>query len=292
MHFKLSHLRSTTNIQCDILWIMDIIDAHAHIHSFTTRQLLNANECIQDWKIAWQRAQQAGITHIINVFDVADTNEVKLIEQMKVPGIYIAAAVHPCQVHQISLADAQQWLIQNIHQIDCIGETGIDTYNNINTLASQKEYLHMHLRIAQQYNKPVCLHLRTSDNVNTFITDIISILKSYTLTVMVHCCTFSFEQVKAFLQLKRCYISIAGIVTYKNAKDVHDLATHIPLNRMLVETDTPYLTPQVAGLDRRSNNQPAYIIKTYERIAQLKGVERNTLYTQVSANLFNYLNCQ
>lgn len=270
------------------------IDSHTHLQSYTTKYLPKGNSDITTWQQAYEYAQNNNVIQILNIFDLSDEKDMSVIcEMYNKKNIYIACGVHPCSVNDISLENAHKKLVNIIHNIDCVGEIGIDIYTIDNNFDLQIEFLKMQLKIAYTYDKCVSIHFRNKNTNNEQFIDILyNILLDYEkIRFVIHCCTFNYETIQKLLYFENCYISISGIVTYKNAKDIHDLARKLPLNRMLIETDSPFLTPLNMNKNLiKNNNQSAYIIYIYEEICKIKNINLITLQQNVFHNFMKFLN--
>jgi TatD DNase family protein len=156
-----------------------------------------------------------------------------------------------------------------------IGETGLDYYRDYAPRADQEHAFHAQIEIAREAGKPLVIHTRAAED------DTVATLtrEADDLEVVLHC--FSMPA-----RLQECldhgwWISFAGNVTYPKATDLQEAARATPLDRMLVETDAPYLTPQVV---RKERNRPAYVAHTARFIAELRGIEYAELEAAVDAN--------
>lgn len=267
------------------------IDSHAHLQSFNTRYLLNIDDPLLNWQEVWKIANINNVLYLLNIYDITDNAELQIMHEMiGVNNIFIALAVHPCHVNEISLIDAERILLDNINKIHCIGETGIDTYHDDSKLHQQLLFFEMHVKYANLYKKPISIHLRgeLTDSILNKVIDILNINKE--IVFVIHCCTYSFDQIQPFLIFPNCFISISGIVTYKNAIHIHELAKLIDINRLLIETDSPFLTPQISGINRsKTNNQSCYISHIYDKIAYIRNMNIEDLQYHVYNNFMKFL---
>ena len=156
-----------------------------------------------------------------------------------------------------------------------IGETGLDDYRDYAPRADQERAFAAHIALARETGKPLVIHTRAAED------DTIAMLDEHAagLEVILHC--FSMPD-----RLDEClergwWISFAGNVTYPKAQDLADAAARVPLDRMLVETDAPYLTPQA---ERKHRNQPAFVVHTARFVAERQGVAYEELEAAVEAN--------
>jgi len=155
-----------------------------------------------------------------------------------------------------------------------IGEIGLDYYWQKDNKERQKEIFIRQLSKAQELNKPVIIHSRNA------IQDTYDILKQFNCNVVMHCYSDSAEMAKEFVKIG-CYISISGTVTWKNAKEPLEVIKVVPLDRLLIETDCPYLTPMP---NRGKRNEPANVIYTGTKIAEELGIDIDDFKKQINEN--------
>ena len=165
-------------------------------------------------------------------------------------------------------------------KVVAIGETGLDYFRLKGDLEWQRERFRTHIRAARQAGLPLIIHTREARE------DTIEILKqenAQEVGGVMHCFTESWEMAQASIELG-FYISFSGIVTFKNAKELQETARQVPLERMLIETDAPYLAPVP---HRGKRNDPSYVIHVAEKIAELKGVSLETIANHSTENFYN-----
>lgn len=209
-------------------------------------------------------------------------------------------------VHRIAMEHANFWCTAGVHpdeegvqepQLDDllrigqspkvvgIGETGLDYYRlgerTVADMAWQRQRFRFHIRAAQQLKKPLVIHTRSASE------DTLAILKEegedgsgQAVGGVFHCFTETQAVAKAALELG-FYISFSGILTFKNAQDLRDIAAWIPMDRMLIETDSPYLAPVP---HRGKTNNPSYVPWVARQIAQVRGLSEEEVGQQTSAN--------
>ena len=164
-------------------------------------------------------------------------------------------------------------------KIVAIGETGLDYYRETGDLEWQRERFRTHIRAARQAHKPLVIHTRAA------AADTIGIMREERAGEpggVMHCFTETWEVARAALDLG-FHISFSGIVTFKNAQALKEVARRVPLDRMLIETDSPYLAPVPY---RGKTNEPAYVPYVAEEIARLTGTPLETVARETSANFF------
>lgn len=186
-----------------------------------------------------------------------------------------------CGVHPLNQDEA--YAVDDLRRmaaedgVVAMGETGLDYYYTPETKARQQESFRDHIRIGRELNKPVIVHTRDAR------ADTLSILREEKVTDcggVLHCFTEDRETAGQLLDLG-FYISFSGIVTFRNAEQLRDAARYVPLDRLLVETDSPYLAPVP---HRGKENQPAYVRDVAEYMAVLKGVSVDELAQQTTEN--------
>jgi len=228
-------------------------------------------------------AKALGVEHMLCVSVDLDTYPeiLSLAEQHE--RIYASVGVHPNTTMQEEVS--QETLIElasNDHVI-AIGETGLDYFRSEGDLEWQRDRFRTHIKAAKSVNKPLIIHTR---NVGEDITRILQEEGADEAGGVMHCFVEDWETAQKAMDMN-FYISFSGIVTFKNAKAVQEVAKQVPLERMLVETDSPYLTPVPY---RGKPNQPGYTRYVAEFIAELKGVSFEQVAKQTTANFFNLFN--
>ena len=209
-------------------------------------------------------------------------NVLKLAQEH--PHLYASVGVHPD--YEDTPEPSLEFLVETAlkhPKIIAIGETGLDYYRmgarSYDSLEWQRERFRTHIRAALATKKPLIIHTRAAS------VDTIRILKeegAEQIGGVMHCFTESYEVAKAAMDMG-FYISFSGIVTFKNAKELQETCKQVPLDRMLIETDSPYLAPIPY---RGKINEPAWVAKVAEFISDLKGVPLEVLGNQTSNNFF------
>lgn len=228
---------------------MKYIDTHGH---------LNSDEFKDELELYVNKAKEVGVEKII----VPSTSQKDSLEAIKIAkqfkDVYALIAVHPNHTNE----EDADWLDSiDPNDILGIGETGIDLYYDDGpSLEKQINVFLKHLDYAKKHNKPIAIHMRDSEEE---IYKIISSDKYKDLNYVIHCSTTTYEWNKKFVDLG-AYISFSGIVTFKNAKQVFESMQKLPLNRIIAETDAPYLAPVPK---RGKMNEPSYVKYTCDFIA-------------------------
>ena len=182
------------------------------------------------------------------------------------PHVYAAVGIHPENCGGCTDDDlaALRPLAQQ-PKVVAIGEIGLDYYYDLSPREIQKTVFERQLDLAYELKKPVILHIRDAHG------DTIEILRAHRDRLphcVVHCCSASWESAKIYLSLD-CMISFAGPVTFKKSVNLQEVAKNVPLDRLMIETDSPYLAPVPY---RGKTNEPAFVAKTAEKIAAIKGL--------------------
>lgn len=239
-----------------------LFDTHAH---------LNAIQYEEDLVDVIDRAKSEGVTNIVVVgFD--QPTIAKAIElSEKYDFIYAAVGWHP--VDAIDMTDDDLLLIEKLARhpkVVALGEMGLDYYWDKSPKEIQKEVFRKQIQLAKKVSLPIIIHNREAT------ADIVEILREENATEVggiMHCFSSSLEIAKQCMEMN-FYISFGGPVTFKNAKKVKEVATEIPSDKLLIETDCPYLTPHPY---RGKRNEPSYVKLVAETIAELRGITLDEL---------------
>ena len=247
---------------------MNLIDTHAH---FTFDDLLADIDGVLD------RSTAAGVTAWVTVG--TDREHVdKVIElAQKYDRMWAALGYHPHYAKDITDEDLE-YLRQACKngKVVAVGEAGLDFHYNFSDQDRQKEVFVAQLEIAVEASLPVVVHTRNAfDETVEILDEYIDKLKG----VVIHCYSGTAQQAKWLLD-KGCHISFTGIVTFKNAEDARAAAAVVPLDRMMIETDCPYISP--APMRNQRPCEPALMIHTANKLAEIKGVEVADFATQVT----------
>jgi len=240
------------------------------------------------------------IDRVEEIIDNAKNNEVKKITCVgydykssmlaidlanQYDDLYAAIGIHPSEAKEFNLD--LSWIEENIDnpKVVAIGEIGLDYYWDKTYKAEQKELFINQIKLANKHNKPIIVHMREATK------DTYDILKEYkdsnTLGVM-HCYSSSKESAKQFIDLNM-YISLAGPVTFKNAHTPKEVAKEIDLDHLLVETDSPYLSPSPY---RGKTNEPKNVLYVAKEIAEIKGVSLEEVMEKTYRNTCKLYNIE
>ena len=199
------------------------------------------------------------------------------------PHIYASVGVHPDHEEGEEPTQARLVALAQHPRVVAIGETGLDYYRLQGDLEWQRERFRVHIRAARESGKPLIIHTREAAQ------DTLRIMAEEgadKIGGVMHCFTESLEVAEAAIAMN-FYISFSGIVTFKKALQVKEVASRIPLERMLIETDSPYLAPVPF---RGKLNQPAYVKYVAEEIAELRGISAEQVATTTTANFHRLFN--
>jgi len=230
-----------------------IIDTHAH---------LDFPDFKDDIDDVIKRAGEVGVEYIINVGTSVDTS-VKSIElTKKYANIYASVGIHPNAASTV-LADDWSRLeaLAGESKVVAIGETGLDYYRDRSKKEDQKRLFHKHLELAEKHNLPVIIHNREAS------IDCLEIVRKYSGRVsgVIHCFAGSRDDAEEFLELG-FYISFAGPITFPKAENLREALKAVPVEKLLLETDCPFLAPQPK---RGKRNEPSYLQYTIPVLAEL-----------------------
>jgi len=245
---------------------------------FDTHTHLNAEQYNEDMEAVIERAQKEGVSYMAVVgFDRPTIKKAMEIAE-KYPFIYAIVGWHPVDAIDMTEEDLK-WIEQlaSHPKVVALGEMGLDYYWDKSPKEIQKEVFRKQIRLAKKVKLPIVIHNREATE------DIIEILKEEQASEVggiMHCFSGSLEIAKECLKMN-FYISLGGPVTFKNAKKPKEVAKEVPLDKILIETDCPYLTPHPY---RGKRNEPAYVKLVAEEIASIKGVSVKELASLTTAN--------
>jgi TatD DNase family protein len=256
---------------------MPLFDTHAHLAD---------EQLAADVAGVVERAAAAGVTRILAVGTTAASSRDCLTAAERFPGVWASAGIHPNHAAEAAASDwdAVVRLIEN-PKIVALGETGLDLYWKDTPLPMQQDYFDRHIRLSQATGLPLIVHLReTAAEIAAMLREARS---RGELRGVMHSFTGTAGQAAEFLDLG-LYISFAGMVTFKKSDDLRAVAATIPADRLLVETDSPYLSPE--PLRGKRPNEPARVVHTAECLARVRGLpveEFASLTTANARNLFS-----
>ena len=232
---------------------MKIFNTHSHLQDKDDNQIAQTIESLNDFNVS--DVCLIGYDH--------DSSKRALEVAHKYNNIYAACGLQPEEVAKFDGNFDKFKPLFNDEKCICIGEIGLDYYYGKETRDYQLECFERQLQIACNYNKPIEIHCRDA------FEDTYNLLEKYHKQldgIILHCYSGSVEMMNRFLKLG-AYISISGVVTFKNAKEIKEVVKNCPLDKLLVETDDPYLTPVPF---RGKENNPGYVYYVVKEIAMLK----------------------
>jgi TatD DNase family protein len=246
-----------------------LADSHAH---------LDLEDHFPDHAAVLRRAREAGVRLVINVaIGLADAPQVIATAQQS-PGIVAIIGVHPHGAGAMTEADLEGLVpLVGDPKVVAIGEIGLDFYRRRSPQEVQQYWFRRQLEFAIAHKKVVVIHTREATPVT------LSILQDYRGRLaggVMHCFGGSLTEAHAFLDLG-FYLSFAGPLTYPKADSLRQVAQKVPLDRVLVETDCPYLTPQPW---RGKRNEPAYVVATAQKLADIRGLTLEEVAAQTWEN--------
>ncbi len=250
-------------------------DSHSH---------LDASQFDDDRELMIKRTQLNQIDFILNPGADLPSSQKAVELANRYPFIYAAVGIHPHDVEMMTeeMLSEIETLAQN-PKVKAIGEIGLDYYRDLSPRELQKKWFIEQLRLAKKLNLPVVIHDRDANE------DVLKILKEerqFETGVLMHCYSGSKELALQYVKLG-AYISIAGPLTYKNARKTVEVVEAVPVDRLMIETDAPYLTPEPY---RGKRNEPMYVRHTCQRMANIKGVYLEEMAQITKENAMRFFN--
>lgn len=255
---------------------MYLIDSHCHLDSLDF-----SNKSIDD---VLQDAIRHDVKHCLSVATTLSGYE-SMRDFLKP---YTKQCSFSCGIHPLNLEeesyDADRFeALASQDNVIALGETGLDYYYQQDNLEQQQANFKEHIRLGRKLNKPIIVHTRNARQ------DTLRILKDeHVHSGVLHCFTEDIDTAKQLLNIG-FYISFSGIITFKNAESLREVARYVPMDRILVETDSPYLAPVPY---RGKENQPAYVREVADYLAVLKGVSIDEIARQTTNNFCQLFNLQ
>jgi TatD DNase family protein len=251
--------------------ILNLTDTHCHLADPKLRGDVDA---------ILARARDAGLRLIVSVGAIGaiecDRETVAIAERN--PDVFAAIGVHP---HDAKDCDddriAQLRDLAQSPRVVAIGESGLDFHYMHSPAEAQEAALRRHLELAAEVNRPIVIHCRDAE------ARVVAIVREVGMPPrggIIHCFTGNADAAREFLALG-FHISFSGIVTFKSAASLREAAPIVPADRLLAETDAPFLAPEPY---RGKRNEPAFVARTYEVLARLRSVDCDTMASQIAAN--------
>ncbi|REL35796.1 TatD family hydrolase [Thalassotalea euphylliae] len=250
------------------------IDSHCHLDRL---DLSDFNQSIAN---VVSSASAVGVEKMLCVSVTLEEFPSMVEKTLAFDNVYLSCGVHPLnQEHVTSIDQLEQ--LSATDKVIAIGETGLDYYYAPETKELQLDAFVKHIQVARNVKKPLIIHTRDARQ------DTIDLLRSEHASEVggiLHCFTENWEMAKQAIDLG-FYISFSGIVTFKNAHELREVAKQVPADRFLIETDSPYLAPVP---HRGKQNQPAYVVEVAKHLASIRGCSVEDIARQSTEN-FNQL---
>lgn len=244
---------------------MSLVDSHAH---------LTKPEAFGDVHEILKRAQLVGIEAIINICTDIESLNLGLQLSQQYPWVYNTAATTP---HDVEKEGQDVFPMIAAHarkgHLVAIGETGLDYYYQHSSPEIQKQFLRLYLQLALECKLPVVIHCREAFSDFFEILDAEYVIRGKHAPGVLHCFTGNIKEAEQVIE-RGWFLSLSGIVTFKKSEELRQVAQMVPLEQLLIETDSPYLAPQSK---RGKINEPSFLTETAQLIANQKGVSLDEL---------------
>ena len=254
-----------------------ITDSHCHL------DYSNLYDQLDD---VIKRAENEKIKYLLTICTTLKSfKKIELIVE-KYKNIYGTLGIHPHESKNYPNIDSNYIsnLRKNNKKIIGIGETGLDFFYNHSDKKIQKNLFIEHIKVASKLDLPIIVHSRNAEKETLDI--IKNAKKNCNLKVLIHCFTGSLDFAKKLIDLN-CYISVSGIITFKNSADLLNTVSKIPLDKLLVETDSPYLAPVPY---RGKPNEPSYIVHTINKLSEIKKISKDEVIKNTTNNFVKLFN--
>jgi|TARA_B100001093_G_scaffold220417_1_gene211454 TatD DNase family protein len=250
-----------------------IIDSHCH---------LEYEPMTSNLKEVIDRAFKSNVKYLLSI-STTDESFDKIIQIVKnYENVFGTYGIHPHEAKNYASLTTSQIIKKTKlnNKIIGIGETGLDFYYDHSERSTQKKLFLEHIRAARELNLPLIVHTRSAED------DTYEILKAESkdgnLKILIHCFTGTKQFAHKLVDIG-CYISASGVVTFKKSKDLAETFLSLPDDRILVETDSPYLSPEPL---RGKPNEPSHIVHTVNFLANIKGINPDVFAQKTSSNFF------
>jgi TatD DNase family protein len=249
-----------------------LVDSHCHLDF---PELAAQQDAVMD------RARAAGVGHFLTICThVTRADTIRAIAE-KYPDVSATVGIHPHEAGKEPAVDVARLLALADHdKVVGFGETGLDFFYEHSPRADQDRSFRVHLAAAREAKLPVVIHTRDADEQTA--ATIQDEMGKGAFTGLIHCFSSGLELAQTALKFG-LYISFSGIVTFKKAEALREVVKAMPLDRILVETDSPYLAPMP---HRGKTNEPAFVAHTAALVAELKGISREELAQATTENFF------
>ena len=249
-----------------------LIDSHCHLD-----RLKLDKKYAGDLDAAMNAAREAGVKKFLCIGISLENEPAVRALARRYDDVVCSVGVHPLDVEAGQATEEQLVAWAEDPNVVALGETGLDYYYSQESQSLQQESFKVHLRAASRAKLPVVVHTRDARE------DTLSLIREHgnsDYAGVLHCFTESWEMAKAALDMNY-YISLSGIVTFKNAEELRNVARKVPLDRLLVETDSPYLAPVPY---RGKPNEPAFVREVAQFVADLRGISYDALCEATGEN--------
>lgn len=249
-----------------------LVDSHCHLN------MLDFEQLSADLDATLSHARQVGVNHFLCVGTTLENASEVLAIAKQYSDVSASVGLHPNEECPAEPSVDQLCELAQDEKIVAIGETGLDYFRSDQKQAQQERFVR-HIEAAKRLNKPLIIHTREAKE------DTLALLKSEQASQaggVIHCFTEDWETAQAAMELD-FYISFSGILTFKNAHQIQEAAKKVPMEKILIETDSPYLAPVPY---RGKTNQPSYVKEVAQFLATLKGISFDEVAKTTSANFY------
>ena len=249
-----------------------LIDSHAHIQG---------KEYVGEVEALILRAREAGVDTIIAVGGAGDmsSNTAAIALAKSIPNIYATVGMHPHDAKDVGAEELKTLKeLASRQKVVAVGEAGLDFYYNHSPRDVQRRVFSQFIHLARETRLPIVVHER---NAAREVAELLRVEGAGDLRGVIHCFTGDYDSARAYLDLG-FFLSFTGIITFKNAEALRDIVRKVPLERMLVETDSPYLTPVP---HRGKRNEPAFVRLVAETVGKVKEISFEDVAAVTTANV-------
>ncbi len=249
-----------------------LVDSHCH---------LDFPDLAEDLDAVVGRAREAGVGLMVTICTrLSEFDEVLAIAE-RFPEVYCSVGVHPHDAGRESGISAERLVALAAHpKVVGIGETGLDYYYEHSPREAQRRSFHVHIEAARETGLPLIVHTRDADQESAAI--LAKEIGQGAFPGVIHCFSAGRQLAEKAVEIG-FYISLSGILTFKRSEDLREIAAALPIDRLLVETDAPYLAPVPK---RGKPNEPAYVAHTAACLAEVRGMSAEELAHRTSDNFF------
>jgi TatD DNase family protein len=250
-----------------------LVDSHCHLDYLTSA------DAAWDVTALLERARCQGVGHVLTVA-VDGANQQRVLEHARRhANVFASAGIHPAAAASERIAGEELLALADDPGVVAIGETGLDYFHGADTAELQQQSFVTHLRVAARAGLPVIVHTREASD------DTLRLMRQHADTGsagVMHCFTESLAMARAAIELN-FMVSFSGIITFRSAAALREVVRELPLERILVETDSPYLAPVP---HRGQRNEPAYVSLVAAAVAAIKGIAVEEVADTTTANFF------